>query len=131
MTIPSQKRLRFDRAQSVQEAQDRYRVTVSFTFADRVIETSSEGAEQLRAAAEAALMAIELAVEKRFTCKLTDLDHINALGKDLIAVLVDIDFEEKQVQVFGSCQLAGSEIDAAVKAALNATNRFFELAMRA
>ncbi len=134
MTIPSQKRLRFDRAESVQETEDRCRVTVSFTFADRVIETSStassEGTGQLRAAAEAALMAIEQAVENRFTCKLTDLDHVNALGKDLIAVLVDIDFEEKQVQVFGSCQLAGSEIDAAVKAALNATNRFFELSMR-
>jgi hypothetical protein len=32
--------------------------------------------------------------------------------------------------VFGSCQISGSEIDAAVKATLNATNRFFELAMR-
>jgi hypothetical protein len=34
------------------------------------------------------------------------------------------------MQVFGSCQIADSETDAAVKAALNATNRFFELAMR-
>lgn len=133
-TSSSQKRLRFDRAESVQETEDRRRVTVSFTFADRVIQTSStastEGRGELRAAAEAALLAVEQAVENKFTCKLGDLDHVNALGKDLIAVLVDIDFEDKQVQVFGSCQLAGSEIDAAVKAALNATNRFFELAMR-
>jgi hypothetical protein len=34
------------------------------------------------------------------------------------------------VQVFGSCQIAGNEVDAAVKATLNATNRFFELSMR-
>jgi hypothetical protein len=32
--------------------------------------------------------------------------------------------------VFGSCQIDGDEINAAVKSALNATNRFFELAMR-
>ena len=65
---------------------------------------------------------MEEAVEGRFRCKLADLDHVNALGKNLIAVLVDIDFEGKQVQVFGSCQLAGNETDAAVKAALNATD---------
>ena len=61
---------------------------------------------------------------------LADLDHVNALGKDLVAVLVDIVFENKNIQVFGSCPIAGPEIDAAVKAALNATNRFVELSMR-
>jgi hypothetical protein len=45
-------------------------------------------------------------------------------------VLVDIKFQGRDVQVFGSCQIAGSEIDCTVKAALNATNRMFELAMR-
>jgi len=34
------------------------------------------------------------------------------------------------VQVFGSCQIAGIPLDSAVKSALNATNRFVELAMR-
>ncbi len=76
------------------------------------------------------MKAIEESVEGRFTAVLADLDHVNALGKDLIAVLVDVVFESKEVQVFGSCQIASSEIDAAVKSALNATNRFFELAMR-
>jgi hypothetical protein len=129
----SQKRLRFDRADVFNEA-PRCRVEVSFTFADRIIKTSAEDSAgatgMLKAAAVATLKAVADAVEGRFTCSLADLDHVNALGKDLIAVLVDVDFEGKQVQVFGSCQKSGSEVDAAVKATLNATNRFIELSMR-
>ena len=78
----------------------------------------------------ATLKAVEATVDHRFTAHLADLDHVNALGKELVAVLVDISFENKDVQVFGSCQIAGPEMDAAVKAALNATNRFVELSMR-
>lgn len=129
----SQKRLRFDRA-DVYDEDRRCRVVVYFTFADRVIKTSAEDSAgaigSLKAAAVATLKAVEGAVEGRFSCSLADLDHVNALGKDLIAVLVDVDFEGKQVQVFGSCQKSGSEVDAAVKATLNATNRFIELSMR-
>jgi hypothetical protein len=84
----------------------------------------------LKAAAIAALLAVEDAAEGRFKCHVADLDHVNALGKDLIAVLVDVDFEGRDVQVFGSCQVQDSDIATACKAALNATNRFFELAMR-
>jgi hypothetical protein len=131
---PGQKRLRFDRVEVREVGDARCRVEVTFTLADRQIQAhatgSSEGIGPLKAAATATLNAIVEAVEGKFTCELVDLDHVNALGKELIAVLVDVAFEGKQVQVFGSCQLAGSEIDAAVKAALNATNRFFELAMR-
>jgi hypothetical protein len=129
----SQKRLRFDRADVFDEDR-RCRVEISFTFADRIIKTSAEDSAgatgALKAAAVATLKAVEGAVEGRFSCSLADLDHVNALGKDLIAVLVDVDFEGKQVQVFGSCQKSGSEVDAAVKATLNATNRFIELSMR-
>ena len=130
----SQRRLRFDRADAHDEQDGQCRVQVTLTFGDRIIETSaaesSEGKGPLKAAAEATLRAIEEAVEGRFTCRLVDLDHVNALGKDLVAALVDVSFEGREVQVFGSCQLFGSEIDAAVKAALNATNRFVELATR-
>lgn len=90
---------------------------------------SDEG-DPLKAAAAATLEAVQGAAAHKFACSLADLDHVNALGKDLIAVLVDIRFQGRDVQVFGSCQIAGSEIDCAVKAALNATNRVFELAMR-
>lgn len=84
----------------------------------------------MRATAEATLKAVQDAAASKFACTLADLDHVNALGKDLIAVLVDIKLQGRDVQVFGSCQIVGSEIDCTVKAVLNATNRMFELAMR-
>ena len=130
----SHKRLRYDRVEVEELPGGQCRVKVFIALGERVIEkaaiNSSDGAGRLKAAAVATLKAIEESVEGRFTAALADLDHVNALGKDLIAVLVDVAFEGKEVQVFGSCQLAGSELDAAVKSALNATNRFFELAMR-
>lgn len=131
---PSQKRLRFDHVDVTTEPDGQCRAQVTIAFGERVIKTSaagdSEGIGTLKAAAVATLRAIEEAAESRFTSSLADLDHVNALGKDLIAVLVDIVFEGREVQVFGSCQIAGNDVDAAVKAALNATNRFFELSMR-
>lgn len=134
MTNTPQKRLRFDRAETTRQGDEQCLVEVTLSFADRTLKSSAaescEGVGPLKAAARASLEAMEQAVEGRFRCKLADLDHVNALGKNLIAVLVDIEFEGKQVQVFGSCQLSGNEIDAAVKAALNATNRFFDLAQK-
>jgi hypothetical protein len=130
----SQRRLRFDHAEIIKEPEGRCRAQVTIAFGKRVIKTDAtndaDGLGPLKAAAVATLRAIEEAAEGRFSSSLADLDHVNALGKDLIAVLVDIKFEGREVQVFGSCQLAGSDVDAAVKAALNATNRFFELSMR-
>jgi hypothetical protein len=131
---PSHKRLRYDRAEVDELPEGQCRVKVFIALGDSIIEkdatNSNNGLGRLKAAAGATLKAIEGAVEGRFTAALADLDHVNALGKDLIAVLVDVVFEGKEVQVFGSCQIAGNELDAAVKSALNATNRFFELAMR-
>jgi hypothetical protein len=133
MTSGLQKRLRFDSAQVERGPTGEYSVTVTLSFGQRVIEGSSSstsGEDLLKTAAAAALAAVELSVDGRFTCSLADVDRVTALGKNLIAVLVDVKFEARDVQVFGSCQIAGDEVDAAVKAALNATNRFFELSMR-
>ena len=130
----SQMRLRYDRAEVQDDGSAARRVRVSVSFAGQSFAaeaaTGDEPVGYLKAAATAALSAIEAAVGQRFTARLADVDHVNALGKDLVAVLVDIVFEDKEVQVFGSCQIAGAEMDAAVKAALNATNRFVELSMR-
>lgn len=130
----TQKRLRFDRSQVHQEPDGQCRVEVTFTLDERTIVVSASGscdeAGRLKTAAAAALKAVQETVEDRFTCALSDLDHVNALGKDLIGVLVDVTFEGREMQVFGSCQVADDQTDAAVKSALNATNRFFELAMR-
>ena len=129
----SQMRLRYDQAEVLDDgAARRVRVTVSYVgqvFAGEAV-ASDEPVGDLKAAASATLNAVEAAVDHRFTARLADIDHVNALGKELVAVLVDIVFEGKEVQVFGSCQIAGAEMNAAVKAALNATNRFVELSMR-
>lgn len=130
----SQMRLRFDKAEVIDDGEAACRVRVTVSYAGRVIEADAEMSDEpigyLRAAATATLKAVEATVDHRFTAHLADLDHVNALGKDLVAVLVDIAFEGKDIQVFGSCPITGPEMDAAVKAALNATNRFVELSMR-
>ena len=128
------RRLRFDRARLIADAEGVALVEVTFTFAGREISvaqayTTEEGST-LKATAAATLAAIEQAVEGRFKCSLADLDRVNALGKELIAVLVNLTYKGSEVQLFGSCQIAGSEIDVTVKATLNATNRFVELALR-
>ena len=130
----SQMRLRFDKAEVLDDGEASCRVRVTVSYAERVIEAEAVMGDKpigyLKAAAIATLTAVEKTVDHRFTAHLADLDHVNALGKDLVAVLVDIVFEGKDIQVFGSCPIAGVEMDAAVKAALNATNRFVELSMR-
>jgi len=130
----SQMRLRFDKAEVLDDGEASCRVRVTVSYAERVIEAEAVMGDEpigyLKAAAIATLTAVEETVDHRFTAHLADLDHVNALGKDLVAVLVDIVFEGKDIQVFGSCPIAGAEMDAAVKAALNATNRFVELSLR-
>jgi hypothetical protein len=133
-TTPIKKRLRFDRAQLTEEPDGQRRVSVTLTLGQLIFHAvataPADGGDPLKAAAEATLEAVQQAAANKFACSLADLDHVKALGKELIAVLVDIRFQGRDVQVFGSCQIAGNEIDCTVKAALNATNRMFELAMR-
>jgi len=134
-TSPIRKRLRFDRAELTETATGQSRVTVTLTLGQLIFRASAESdtpgdGSPLKAAAQATLEAVQEAAANKFACSLADLDHVNALGKDLIAVLVDIRSHGRDVQVFGSCQIADNEIDCAVKAALNATNRMFELATR-
>ncbi|HSB10622.1 MAG TPA: hypothetical protein VLM38_14125 [Blastocatellia bacterium] len=133
MSTSSRKRLRFDRAE-VNRDGSQCRVRVTFTLGEEIVRTeatdSMDGSGPLKAAAVATLKAVQESAASRFTCSLSDLDHVSALGKSLIAVLVDVNFQGRDQQVFGSCQIAGAETDCAVKAALNAVNRIFELAMR-
>ena len=133
-TTPGRKRLRFDRAEVIEEATGQCRVSVTLTLGQLIFKAGaiahSDGTGPLKAAAVATLEAVQGAAANKFACSLSDLDHVNALGKDLIAVLVDFKVGGRDVQVFGSCQIAGNEIDCTVKAVLNATNRMFELATR-
>jgi len=131
---PGRRRLKFDRAEVTEEADGQSRVRVTLTLGQLIFRVGADAGDvaggPLKAAAVATLEAVQQAAANKFTCSLSDLDHVNALGKDLMAVLVDFKFEGRDVQVFGSCQIAGSEVDCTVKAVLNATNRMFELAIR-
>jgi hypothetical protein len=132
-TSHGRSRLKFDRAEVTEEADGQSRVRVTLTLGQLIFQAGAAAAGTggpLKAAAVATLEAVQQAAANKFTCSLSDLDHVNALGKDLMAVLVDFKFEGRDVQVFGSCQIAGSEVDCTVKAVLNATNRMFELAIR-
>jgi hypothetical protein len=129
------RRLKFDRAEVTEEADGQCRVRVTLKLGQLIFQAgaaaaAADGTGPLKAAAIATLEAVQEAAANKFTCSLSDLDHVNALGKDLMAVLVDFKFQGRDVQVFGSCQIAGREVDCTVKAVLNATNRMFELAIR-
>ena len=133
-TSSGRRRLKFDRAEVTEEADGQCHVQVTLKLGQLIFQAAAAaaaaGTGPLKAAAVATLEAVQEAAANRFTCSLSDLDHVNALGKDLMAVLVDFKFQGRDVQVFGSCQIAGSELDCTVKAVLNATNRMFELAIR-
>src|SRR5438128_6045971 len=107
----SHMRLRFDKAEVMDDGEAGCRVRVTVSYAARVIEGEAVMGDTpigyLKAAATATLKAVEETVGRRFMATLADLDHVNALGKDLVAVLVDIVFEDKNIQVFGSCPIAG------------------------
>src|SRR4030095_9076529 len=96
-TTPIRKRLRFDRAQLTEESDGQRRVSVTLTLGQLIFQAvaaaPADGADPLKAAAKATLEAVQLAAANKFTCSLADLDHVNALGKELIAVLVDIKFQ--------------------------------------
>jgi len=132
--VTNKTRLRFDSVELKSGGSQLCRAELKFTFGGEQIKSaaidSEVGLGPLRAAAAATLIAIQQAVNSRFTCRLEDLDRVNALGKELIAVLVKVDFDSREFQLFGSCQIGPDESVAAVKATLNATNRFVDLAMR-
>jgi hypothetical protein len=130
----SQPRLKFERADVRPHSEGQVHVEVTFAFGQRPIVTSAVDDKQwpgpLRAASIATLAAIKEAGGAVFDCEIEELDRVHALGKELIAVLVNIDFEGRQLQLFGSCQIVESELVSAVRATLNATNRFVDLATR-
>jgi hypothetical protein len=133
--VGNKMRLRFDRVEVRPDAENQVRVEVTFTFGLRTIVTTAVSENMrpgiLKAASIASLEAVQAASDRKFTCAVEDLDRVNALGKQVIAVLVNVEFEGRQFQVFGSCQIDDDDLAAAVRATLNATNRIVDLATRA
>jgi hypothetical protein len=83
----------------------------------------------METAAAAALKAVESFVQQRFECRLIDIDRIQVVGSELIVLLVQVKYEDRELQIFGSCRATDNLLNTSARAALDATNRFVELAM--
>jgi hypothetical protein len=134
MATQLRKRLKFDR---VEEQSDDGKVwmEVTLTFEGRAITgrspkvDESEARGGIRRAALATLAAIETFVDGQFRCNLQEVDRVQALGKELVVLLITIDFEGRHIQLFGSCRAVDEIAEAAAKAALDATNRYIDIVL--
>ena len=135
MSTQSRGRLKFDH---VEEKSDDGKVwmEVTLTFSGESVVGKSPAVDEgesragIRRAALATLDAIEAFVERQFWCELQEVDRVQALGKELVVLLITINFEGRSIQLFGSCRAAEEIAEAAAKAALDATNRYIDLALR-
>lgn len=126
-------RLRFDGIDRVAEGDSsELQVTVRLSFNEQVYKGYSYGqpdSNQIELAARACLKAVEDFVQHRFNCSLLETDQVNTLGRQLIVLLVKVYFENREIQIFGSCRVQDDLLEAGARAALDATNRYVELVM--
>lgn len=108
-------------------------IIVKLSFGEKNLIGRYQGAigeeSESQAAACAALLAVEEFVQHRFDCSLIDIDYVEAIGSKLIVLLVKVCYEERELQIFGSCRAGNNPLDASARAALDATNRYVELAL--
>lgn len=95
-----------------------------------------EGDARLRLPVEATLMAISESITKpiKFILVSVDMKELDARGKKFVVVLLKTDYfippVGEAIELLGSCQVAGSDAEACVRATLNATNRTISLLLR-
>jgi len=134
MSTQLRKRLKFDRVE--EQAEDgKVWMEVTLTFEGEPITgrspkvDESEARGGIRRAALATLSAIETFVDGQFRCDLQEVDRVQALGKELVVLLITINFEGRTIQLFGSCRAVDEIAEAAAKAALDATNRYIDIVL--
>ena len=134
MSTQPRGRLRFDRIEEKSDDAGLW-MEVTLTQGERSVVgrspsvDSGETRDGIRRAALATLDAIETFVDRQFSCDLQEVDRVHALGKELVVLLINLRFEGRQIQLFGSCR-AGEEVrEAAAKAALDATNRYIDIVL--
>jgi hypothetical protein len=126
-------RLRFDSIRRVSD-EDQEWVEVTLSYDDHVVVGRSPKADLLetrggiRRTALATLDGIMQFVEHKFTCELQEIDRVSALGKELVVLLINLEFEGRKIQLFGSCRTGDDVLSATAKAALDATNRYIDIA---
>jgi len=125
-------RLKFDHVDYKFDGEKEW-VEVTLSFNEQTVKgespaaDSGEGREGVRRTAMATLKAIEDFVGRQFACDLQEVDRVKALGKELVVLLINLDFEGRRIQLFGSCRIADDVTSAAAKAALDATNRYIDI----
>jgi hypothetical protein len=127
-------RLRLDFAKRIDnENSGEFEITVQISFEERLFRGQCRGyineSDELELAASAALQAVEDFVQRSFECQTIELDRVNTLSKELIVLLINVRFDQRELQIFGSCLAAGDLLEASARAALDATNRFVELTL--
>ncbi|MEW6729866.1 MAG: hypothetical protein AB1489_00890 [Acidobacteriota bacterium] len=127
-------RLRFEGIErNIDEQSGQYDIAVRLSFDEKIYKGQCQGyvseSNELELVASAALQAVEEFVQQRFQCRLLEFDRVNALGKDLIVLLINIRFDERDLQIFGSCRANNDLLEASARAALDATNRYVELVL--
>jgi hypothetical protein len=127
-------RLRFDYVRRTDDEQNgQFDIVAQISFEDRIFRGRTSGyadeSDELVLAAGAVLQAVEDFVQHRFECQTLELDRINTLGKELIVLLINVRFDGRELQIFGSCGVSGNLLEASARAALDATNRFVELSL--
>lgn len=107
-------------------------IKVNLSFEKRVFQgfcCSELGKEtEIATTAETTLRAIEEFVSHRFSATLLDIDLVEAVGAELIVLLVKLNFQDRELQLFGTCRIGDNLLESAVRAALDATNRYVEFA---
>ena len=127
-------RLKFDHIDQKAEGGKEW-VEVTLSFGGRSVTGTSpatepaEGRSGVRRTAMATLDAIETFVDNQFKCDLQEVDMVKALGKELVVLLINLDFEGRRIQLFGSCRINEDVMGAAAKAALDATNRYIDIVL--
>ena len=134
MSSQARGRLKFGHVEE-RERDGQRSTEVTLTYNGRPVVGRSHHAEEaggrtaIRHVALATLDAIEGFVDRRFTCDLQEVDLVHALGKELVVLLINIDFEGRRIQLFGSCRAGDKVAEAAAKAALDATNRYIDIVL--
>ena len=106
---------------------------VSLTFNERAVCGTERGPagelNAMRLVANATLSAVERLSEKRLSCRLAELNRVRAFGRELVMALVDVEVSGERAQLLGKCYVTVNLEEAAARAALDATNRYFEYAL--
>lgn len=106
---------------------------VALTFNERVEHITERGQagelNGMRLVANATLSAVERLSGERLRCRLAELNRVRAFGRELVMALVDVEIGGERAQLLGKCYVTANLEEAAARAALDATNRYFEYAL--